>query len=124
VIAVNFGHRNFFSELAQFVATLRRHRHVQLRAAGWVTHLVVLETGEQRIFSVENARARRNVLRDLIDGYGLCVCRGVRSGLGSIINFARSGSSNASMRVASDVSLRMKTGVLYFRAIRAASIAI
>ena len=83
MIAVNFGHRNFFSELAQFVATLRRHRHVQLRAAGWVTHLVVLESGEQRIFSVEDARARRNVLRDLIDRIRL-VClpwRKVRLGI-------------------------------------------
>ena len=40
------------------------------------------------------------------------------------MRFFKSGSSNAWMRVASEESLRMKTGVLYFRAIRAASIAI
>src|SRR5438132_1550925 len=35
--------------------------------------------------------------------------RGVRSGFGSTINFERSGSSNASIRVAREVSLKIKT---------------
>ena len=32
-----------------------------------MTHFVVFESGEKRIFSIENACARRDVLRDLID---------------------------------------------------------
>src|ERR1041385_1832161 len=46
-------------------------RSVQLRATSRMTHFVVLETGEQRIFPVEDARSRRNVLRNLIDGIRL-----------------------------------------------------
>ena len=89
-----------------------------------MTHLVVLEAGHERIFSVEDTGAGRDVLCDLIDADRACVSvAGVRSGFGSCISFGRSGSSNASMRVASDVSLKMKTGVLYLRAMRAASIA-
>ena len=67
LIAKDFRHRNFFSQLAQFVATLRCHCHVQLRAAGRMTQFVVLEAGEKRIFSLENTCPRRDVLRDLID---------------------------------------------------------
>ena len=67
LIAINFRHRNFFGEFAQFIATLRRHRHVQFRAAGGVPHLVVLESADKRIFSVENARAGRDVLRDTLE---------------------------------------------------------
>src|SRR5262249_35031298 len=47
----------------------------------------------------------------LSSGYGMCDCRGLRSGLGSTMIFARSGSSNASMRVASEGSLKINTGV-------------
>jgi hypothetical protein len=57
-------------------------------------------------------------------GYGLKPSgRGVRFSFGSTMTLFRSGSSNAWMRVESEASLRMKTGVLYFRAMRAASIA-
>ena len=84
MIAVNFRHRNFFGEFAQFVATLRCHGHVKLRASGRMTHFVVLKTCEQRVFSIENARARRNVLRDLIDRIRLMRLprREVRLGIG------------------------------------------
>ena len=56
-------------------------------------------------------------------GYGLKVCARRQIGFRIVISFGRSGSSNASMRVASEVSLKMNTGVLYLRAMRAASIA-
>ena len=59
LVAVNFRHRNFLGELLEFVAALRGHGHVQLRAAGGVAHLVVLEAGDERIFSVEHRRAGR-----------------------------------------------------------------
>ena len=45
-ITVNFWHRNFFSQLSQFIAALRRHRHVQLWIARRMAHLVVLKTGQ------------------------------------------------------------------------------
>ena len=67
LVAVNFRHRNFFGELAQFVAAFGGHGHVQLRAAGRMPHLIVLESGQERIFSIENASAGRDVLRDLIE---------------------------------------------------------
>ena len=40
---------------------------MELRTAGRVTHFVVLKSGEKRVFSIENARAGRDVLCDLID---------------------------------------------------------
>src|SRR6266550_7565915 len=67
LIAINFRHRNFFGEFAQFVATLRRHGHVQFRAARGMPHLVVFESADERIFSVKDARARRDVLRDTLE---------------------------------------------------------
>src|SRR5947199_9395059 len=33
-----------------------------------MTHLVVLKPGEKRVFAIENTRARRDMVRDLIDG--------------------------------------------------------
>src|SRR5947208_6911651 len=67
LVAVNFRHRNFFGELPQFIAAFRRHCHVQFRTAGRVTHLVVLESTDERIFSVAHDRAGRDVLRDALE---------------------------------------------------------
>src|SRR5262249_13191942 len=67
LIAVNFRHRNFFGVLWQFVTALCRHGHMQLGAASRMTHFVVLESRQERVFSVEDARARWNVLCDLVD---------------------------------------------------------
>jgi hypothetical protein len=36
-----------------------------------VAYLVVLESGDKRVFSVDHRRAGRGMLRDLIDGIGL-----------------------------------------------------
>ena len=55
--------------------------------------------------------------------HGVCVWRVLRSGFGSSMIFESTGSSKASMRVASEVSLNINTGVLYIFAMRAASIA-
>src|SRR5947207_4019456 len=65
-VAVNFRDRNFLGELAQLVPPLRSHGHVQLRTASRMSHLVVLESGQKWIFSVEDAGSRRNMLCDLI----------------------------------------------------------
>src|SRR3954467_4279308 len=59
LVAVNFRHRKFFSELAEFVPALGGHGHVQLRAASRVSHLVVLEAGHEWIFAVADGRAGR-----------------------------------------------------------------
>src|SRR5438046_9376699 len=66
LVAVNFRHRNFFGEFPQFIAAFRSHRHVQLRAAGGMAHLVVFESADERIFPVKDARAGRDVLRDTL----------------------------------------------------------
>src|SRR5438874_8346838 len=66
LIAVNFGHWNFFSEFPQFIAPLRRHRHVQFRTASGVAHLVVFESAYKGIFPVEDARAGRDMLCDTL----------------------------------------------------------
>ena len=66
-VAINFRQRNFLGEFAQFIATLRRHHHVQFRTARGVTHLVVFESGQKRIFAVENPRARGNMLSNRVD---------------------------------------------------------
>ena len=89
-----------------------------------MAHLVVLESGHERIFPVEHRRAGRGMLRDLIERIGL-EARSARRKIRFRIDHQTfsSGSSNASIRVASEVSLKMKTGVLYLRAMRAASIA-
>ena len=34
-------------------------------------HLIVLETGDERIFSIEHARPGRNVLSDMLEVVGL-----------------------------------------------------
>src|SRR5947208_12461846 len=110
---MNFRPRNFFGEFAQFVATLRRHGHVQFRAARGMPHLVVFESADERIFSVKDARARRDVLRDTLKIIRLeAALAWCEIGLRSTINFGRSGSSNASIRVAREVWLKIKTGVL------------
>src|ERR1700720_3494365 len=54
-VAINFRNRNFLSEFAQLIATLRRHHHVQFRTARGMTHFVVLEARQKRIFAVENS---------------------------------------------------------------------
>src|SRR6476646_9658225 len=70
-VAINLRHRNFLSEFAQFIATLRRHHHMQFWTARRMTHFIVLESRQKRIFSVENPRARRNMLSNRIDRVGL-----------------------------------------------------
>src|SRR5258707_15245958 len=40
---------------------------MQFRAAGGVPHLVVFESADERIFSVKDARAGRDVLRDTLE---------------------------------------------------------
>jgi hypothetical protein len=50
--AVDVRERKFFGELLELRAALGGHRHVQLRAAGRVAHLVVLEAGDERVFAV------------------------------------------------------------------------
>src|SRR4051794_25434263 len=71
VVAINFRHWNFLSEFAQFITTLRRHNHVQFRTPRGVTHFIVLESRQKRIFAVQNPRARRNMLSNRIDRVGL-----------------------------------------------------
>src|SRR6266446_3013988 len=44
---------------------------MQFRAAGRVTHLVMLEARQKRIFSIEHARPGRDVLRDALEVVGL-----------------------------------------------------
>src|SRR5947207_15337843 len=66
LVAINFRHRNFLGEFAQLIAALRRHHHVQFRTARGVTHFVVLETRQKRIFAVENPRAGRDMLRNRV----------------------------------------------------------
>ena len=58
LIAIDLGQRNFLGELAQFVAALRRHGHVQLRAAGRMAHFVVFEAGRRADIS-RRSSARR-----------------------------------------------------------------
>src|SRR2546422_3301410 len=65
-VAINFRHRNFLSEFAQFIAALRRHHHVQFRTARGVTHFVVLEARQKRIFAVQNPRAGGDMLRNRV----------------------------------------------------------
>jgi len=87
-----------------------------------MAHLVVFESADERIFPIKDARAAGGmcwVIRSRSYGLKPPLACCVSSGFGSTIKFERSGSSNASMRVASEVSLKMKTGVLYLRAIRA-----
>ena len=67
LVAEHFRDGQFLGELAEFVAALGGHGHVQLRAAGRVAHLVVLEAGHERVFAVENAGAGRDVLGDGVE---------------------------------------------------------
>src|SRR6266576_6203460 len=67
LVYVNFRYRNFLSESAQLIAALCRHHHVQLRTAGGMTHFIVLESRQKRVFAVENPGAGRDMLGDGID---------------------------------------------------------
>src|SRR5436190_10903433 len=79
-VAINFRHRNFLSECAQLIATLRRHHHVQFWTARGVTHFVVLEARQKRIFTVENPRARRDMLRNRVEWAWLKTLTGREAG--------------------------------------------
>src|SRR5437868_14962274 len=70
-VATNFRHWNFLSEFAQFITTLRRHNHVQFRTPRGVTHFIVLESRQKRIFAVQNTSARRNMMSNRIERVGL-----------------------------------------------------
>ena len=120
LIAIDLGHLDFFGELRNL---LRRFAVMAMcNLAGPVAHLVVLESGTSGIFPVDHRRAGRRMLRDLINCVGL-EARGTRRKMsfGSIIRSFSSGCGT--LRVAREVSLKIKTGVLYLRAMRAASIA-
>ena len=116
---------NLRGELLELCAGAWQSCHVEGRAAGGVAHFVMLEAGDDGVFAIQHPGAGRGVLGDAVERVGL-VAAGTRASgpaSGSTMRVLRSGSSKAWMRVASEASLRMKTGVLYLRAIRAASMA-
>jgi hypothetical protein len=123
----DFRHGKFGGERAQFVAALVGHEGVELRRASGVTHLVVLEPGDDRVLAARDECARCNVTRDaalclqvvrLVIGDGCEVGRDVLANLFKVW-------IRESLDAAGDPwSVRRMTGVEYLRAIFTASIAV
>ena len=123
-VAINFRHRNFLGEFAQFIAAFRRHRPCAISGCRSDDPFRRARGRDKSGYLPSRIRVPGgDVLRDPVDRVGLESLARREVGFRIDHQFARSGSSNASIRVASEVSLKMKTGVLYLRAIRAASIA-
>src|SRR6185312_4923057 len=61
--AVNFRHRQSRAKRLQFLAAFRSHLHMQFWRASRMTKFIVLQAGDNRIFSALNPRARRDMMR-------------------------------------------------------------
>ena len=74
-LPVDFGERNFLGQLLEFTPALGSHRHMEGRTAGGMSHFVMLETGDHRVFSADHPSARRCMPGDCLDGIRLVILR-------------------------------------------------